>query len=422
MTEKQAAKWTAREGSSQLGRLRRRKAIERGEFIPYLQPLVEMRTGLVAGYEVLARWNHPEAGMLLPNEFIRQAETEGWVGDLMHSLLQQSFLFAQSLGRRTVLAISVSPMQFQDLTLPEQIGAAARRFDFSLDRLTIEITETPFLADRDRALLIARELKQIGCRLSLDDFGTGCSSLRTLQSLPFDEIKVDHSFVSSMQEHRESRKIVAAVIGLGQSLGITTVAEGVEKQEQADMLRWLGCDLGQGWLYGEPAPIDRLRAECSQPHSPESPAAKIYKPLSERYHDGTPSQRLSQLQAVYDGAPVALAFLDCNLRYRNLNQRLANFNGIPVEAHLGRFVAELRPDVFQKVQPYLQRALAGEAIHNVKLTFTNRVTNKEQRVSLSYQPTLDEANEVIGVSIAASELMQWDENEPLLTSAGRAAM
>ena len=396
-------------GCSQLGRLRRRKAMERGEFVPYFQPLVELRTGHVTGFEVLARWNHPEAGLLLPEAFIPQAEQEGWVGDLTQHLLRSSLQCAQKLDPSASVAINVSPLQLQDLTLPDQLTRAARQWGFSLDRLIVEVTETAFTTDRDRALLIARELKQLGCQLALDDFGTGYSSLRSLQALPFDVIKVDRSFVSSMQEHRGSRKIVAAVVGLGQSLGITTVAEGIETQEQADMLLWLGCDLGQGYLYGKPLPEEQL---CKVPVNPklfQMPKPKICKRVNERSFDATPVQRLAHLQAVYDGAPVGLAFLDHNLRYRNLNQRMANMNGASIESHLGNKVAELRPDLFPHIRPYIERALAGEAIQDLEVTFEASATSREQTLLLSYQPALDEADEIIGVSVAAIDLTKYKQ-------------
>jgi len=122
--------------------------------------------------------------------------------------------------------------------------AVAAEGCFPLHRLTIEITESALVDDLERAEAAARALKALQCKLSLDDFGTGYSSLKHLHALPFSELKVDRNFVNSMTEKRESRKIVAAVVGLGQSLGLTTVAEGVETQEQANMLLWLGCDLG----------------------------------------------------------------------------------------------------------------------------------------------------------------------------------
>lgn len=423
MTAKQTPKWAARKGSSQLGRLRRRKAMERGEFVPYFQPLIEIRTGTLAGYEVLARWSHPEAGLLLPETFIDQAEVEGWIGDLTQSLMQRSFQCARNFGEGTTLALNVSPTQLQDLTLPEQIESAARLWHFEPNRLTVEITEKAFLLNHDRALLIARELKQIGCKLSLDDFGTGQSSFRTLQSLPIDEIKVDCSLIDSMKEHRESRKIVAAVIGLGQNLGIITVAQGVKTQEQADILLMLGCDLGQGYFYGEPAPVDLLQSEARQTRARKPLLPRIANPSLEHGLEGTFAETIAHLRAIFDGAPIGLAFLDCNLRYRNLNQRFADFNDALVEAHLGKPIAGLHPGDPSQVAEHLSRALNGEATHNVPLCCTHPVRCTKQTLLLSYQPVLDEANEVVGILIAALDPTQGEQDKrPLCEGQITAAM
>jgi hypothetical protein len=130
---------------------------------------------------------------------------------------------------------------------------------FPLERLTVEITESAFVDNLERAQTIARELKAMGCRLSLDDFGTGSSSLRHLPVMPFDELKIDRSFVASMTHNLPSRKIVAAIVGLGRGLGLIALAEGVETNEQAEILLRLGCERGQGWLYGHPLPAEELR-------------------------------------------------------------------------------------------------------------------------------------------------------------------
>jgi PAS domain S-box-containing protein len=249
-------------------------------------------------------------------------------------------------------------------------------------------------------------LKALHCRLALDDFGTGYSSLKHLQALPFDELKVDRSFVSSMTQSRESRKIVAAVVGLGRSLGLITVAEGVETQEQADMLLWLGCDLGQGFLYSQPVPIEDLPAIVSRKPQPYASC------LSERLDEGPitslealPGQRFAQLQAIYDGAPVGLALLDRNLRYVSLNRRLAQMNGAPLAAHLGRPITELVPDLYPQFEPFLRRALAGESISNFEVQRPNFEAGGGYRtLMISYQPVRDEAGEVMGVSIAVVDI------------------
>ena len=174
---------------------------------------------------------------------------------MVHSpaLLRSVFAASSDIPEHLTLSVNISLTQLTDHTLPRHIRIAAEQADFPLNRLILEITESALIGNTEHAYLIANELKQQGSRLAFDDFGTGYSSLRHLQALPFDEIKVDATFVRSMTHTRESRKIAAAVIGLGNSLGLVTVAEGIESQTHADMLLWLGCELGQGFLYGRPS-------------------------------------------------------------------------------------------------------------------------------------------------------------------------
>jgi EAL domain-containing protein (putative c-di-GMP-specific phosphodiesterase class I) len=179
-----------------------KSALEREEIVPSFQPLIELRGGRLAGFEVLARWRHPELGLVLPENFISLAEGNGLVGQLMQQVLRRAFVSAPVLPAPLVLAVNVSPIQLQDLSLPGQIRAAAEGAGFPLNRLTIEITETALANSLERAQTVVRELKEMGCRLALDDFGTGYSSLLHLQALPFDELKVDASFVRSMTDTR----------------------------------------------------------------------------------------------------------------------------------------------------------------------------------------------------------------------------
>lgn len=382
------------------------RAIEDGEFVPHFQPLVDLRTRQLQGFELLARWNHPQRGLIPPDEFIPLAEKDGWIHRLTEELLQQGFSALSALPGAPVLSVNISTVQLRDLSLPQQIQATAEKAGFSLERLVIEITESALTQDLDSARAIVHALKEMGCKLALDDFGTGYSSLLHLQSMPFDELKVDRSFVGSMTQQRDSRKIVAAVVGLGQSLGLTTVAEGIETQEQAEMLLWLGCELGQGWLYGRPVPAAQLAEVVSDYEQKRlsSPPSDVIGRASRSSLDSLPSQRLAQLQAVYDGAPVGLAFLDRNLRYMNLNRRLANMNGRPLEEHLGRTVAEMIPILFPHVEQYIRRALAGEAIPGVEVTKPASGGSEEKTLLLSYEPARDEAGEVVGVSVALVDL------------------
>ena len=388
------------------------QALREGEFVPFFQPLVTLRTGQLAGVEVLARWQHPVAGLIPPNTFIAVAEQDGWIGELTRQILQKAFATAAAaLPDPLTLAINISPLQLRDISLPEQIRALAAEAQFPLSRVLVEITESALIDTPQSATAIVAELKKMGCRLALDDFGTGYSSLSHLQALPFDKLKVDQSFVSSMTEKRESRKIVSAVVGLGQSLGLMTVAEGIETQEQAEMMLWLGCDLGQGYFYGCPLPAEELsacvaaRREKLLIHSESA-----WKKISAANLDSSPTQRLAQLQAVYDGAPVGLAFLDQNLRYITLNQKLANMNGIKIEDHLGHSVAEIIPELFPYVEPYIRLALSGEAVSDVEAPLSD---TSETRL-VSYYPVSDEAGEVIGVSLAVTDITNRKRAEDAL--------
>ncbi|MDR3742076.1 MAG: EAL domain-containing protein [Terracidiphilus sp.] len=378
------------------------RAIARGEFVPYFQPIVHLRTGELHGFELLARWHHRRSGWIAPTEFIPAAERDGWIDAMTHTLLRQAFHALAKTSCSANLSINISPVQLYDRTLPDQIAALAAECNFRLERITVEITETALANDLERARETVTALQDKGCQLALDDFGTGYSSLTQLHSLPFNELKVDRSFVSTMMERRDSRKIVAAVVGLGQSLGLTTVAEGVETHEQAEKLRWMGCDLAQGWLFGQPLPAHSLAEAANRTWSGATvvSTSEMRGSSSRGSLDWLPSQRLAHLQAIYDGAPVGLAFLDCEMRYVYLNRRLANMNGRPMLEHLGRTVKEMLPELFPEVAPYIRRALSGESITGVEVEKPKEGPNAGRRILLSYEPARDEAGEVIGVSVA----------------------
>ena len=377
------------------------RALENGEFLPYFQPQVQLRSGKLTGFEVLARWSHATKGIILPDDFIPLAERDGWIHELTYQILVKAFSSALPLPGALQLSVNIPPIQLRDRSLAKQFEEVARLTGFSLERVMVEITESAMTDNPAQARLIAEELKELGCKLTLDDFGTGYSSLRHLQSLPFDELKVDKSFVSSMVQKRDSRKIVAAVVGLGQSLGLTTVAEGVESHEQAEMLLWLGCDTGQGWLFGQPEPAESLSTVLSAPqHKVATGIAFPWKNLSIGGMEGLPAQKLAQLQAVYDGAPVGLGFLDRGLRYVNLNRQLAEMGGRSVEEYLGRTAQEMVPHLYAKFEPYIRRALQGEAIAGFEVDVPATRENGAMTSLVSYQPARDEAGEVVGVSVA----------------------
>lgn len=226
----------------------------------HFQPIVELRSGRIKGFEALARWWLPSRGMVPPAEFIPAAERCGLIGPLTDMVLRKACLAGRSWPEDIAVSVNVSSSQMQDGSFPARVAAILRETGFAPDRLELDITESALLSNMEQARGIVAALKVMGVRLALDDFGTGWSSLRYLQAFPFDKIKIDGGFVHSMGAHTESAKIVASVIRLGRSLNIPTVAEGIETQAEADSLLRLGCALGQGWWLGRPIPAEAVDA------------------------------------------------------------------------------------------------------------------------------------------------------------------
>jgi len=401
-----------------------RRAIENDQIVPFFQPLTALRSGRLTGFEVLARWVHPDLGPVLPNDFIASAEEQGLIWELTRQVLRKAFTATPMIPSPLQLSVNISPSQLRDDTLVRSIRDLAETGGFPLDRLVIEMTESALVTDLGRAQAVARELKEMGCKLALDDFGTGYSSLSQLQLLPFNELKIDRVFVTEMMKTRESRKIVASIIGLGHSLGLTTVAEGVETEAQAEMLIWLGCEQAQGWLYGKAMEAAKIPDAIAAPPRPISP--RMTSPgegwASPSLH-ALPAQRLSQLQAIYDGAPVGLCFLDRNLRYISLNRRLAEINGIPIADHIGKTVAEVLPQIFPRIEEYLHRVLKGESISEADISIPAKSDNDaEKMLRVTYYPALDEADEVIGISVAVLDVTSENSfEEPSIEETGFAA-
>lgn len=259
-----------------------RRAFEEDEFFPLFQPIVELKTGRLAGFEVLARWNHARLGRISPDAFVPIVLNAGLINTLTERLLRRMFAAAPLLADPLRLSFNLAPPQLLDRTLPRQIQAAAHFGGFPLHRLTVEMTGSAIYDDLASAQAVACELKALGCRLALDDFGTEHSSLHHLEVLPLDELKVDRSLIHRIALSPECRKIVAAIVGMAESLGLEAAAVGVESVEQAEILNWLGCNLGQGWHYGKPAPaaeIPRMAAALQGVSRPLPPVAEIGPPL-----------------------------------------------------------------------------------------------------------------------------------------------
>jgi EAL domain-containing protein (putative c-di-GMP-specific phosphodiesterase class I) len=244
-----------------------RRGLERGEVVPYYQPIVDLPSGRVLGYEVLARWLHPERGLLGPGEFLPLAEETGLLVDLGAGILRDSL--AQLAQWRAAgypfsdcsLSVNVGTRQLVDPNFYGVVVDALDETGIDANSLWLEITETALLSDVKSATVALRDLRSLGLHLSVDDFGTGYSSLTYLKRFPIEAIKIDRSFVSGLGIESEDTSIVEAVVRLGQALNLNVVAEGVESPLQLTRLREFGCDRGQGYLFGRPRPANLIEHE-----------------------------------------------------------------------------------------------------------------------------------------------------------------
>ncbi|HLH95800.1 MAG TPA: EAL domain-containing protein [Xanthobacteraceae bacterium] len=231
-----------------------RKAFANGEFDLYYQPLVNLHADRVSGFEALLRWNHPERGMVLPDEFIWLAEEIGLIGPLGEWVLRRACSDAARWPGDLKVAVNLSPAQFRTRSVVQAVLSALAYSGLPPHRLELEITESVLLGETEANLAILHQLREVGARISMDDFGTGYSSLSYLRSFPFDKIKIDRSFVRDLAERPDCMAIIRAVAGLGASLGISTTAEGVETEAQLQRLRAEGCTEAQGFLFSPPRP------------------------------------------------------------------------------------------------------------------------------------------------------------------------
>ena len=235
-----------------------RRGIQRGELVPFFQPILSLRSGRVTGYEVLARWEHPERGLLGPGEFMAQAEESGVMLELGAAMLRGALTQLRdwrtespAFERRTV-SVNVATRQLTDPGFYHSMADILEEVGIGGESLWLEITETSLLSDVKGVMAALTDLRALGIRLAVDDFGTGYSSLTYLKRFPVEAIKIDRSFVSGLGLNGDDSAIVDAVVRLGSALNLTVVAEGVETKEQARALQALGCDRGQGYLFGRP--------------------------------------------------------------------------------------------------------------------------------------------------------------------------
>jgi diguanylate cyclase (GGDEF)-like protein len=256
-----------------------RFGLEHAQFVPFFEPQVDLATGDIVGFEVLARWNHPLSGIIAPDVFIPVAEEIGLIGRLSEQVIAGALREAVNWDPAIKISVNISPTQLADGWLAQRIVRLLSETAFPAERLVVEVTESSLFADIDLARTIVTSLKNQGVRLALDDFGTGFSSLSHLRSLPFDIIKIDRSFVTNLEEKRDSAAIIRAVTTLAGALSVPVCVEGIENEESFKAVVRLGCDIGQGWYFGKAMRAEQardlldasVRLETPTKQDPDSP-------------------------------------------------------------------------------------------------------------------------------------------------------
>lgn len=250
---------TSQQNLSLLSELRR--ALDRNEFQMFVQPKLMLNSGEFIGLEALVRWQHPDKGMIYPDNFIPFSEKTGFIRLLTQWVLEQSAMLSRDLtahGIKAKISVNLSTRDLMDQNLPLKFSAMLTSYNVSAASFCLEITESSIMDDPVRALTTLEGLHELGVELSIDDFGTGYSSLAYLKKLPVDELKIDKSFVMNMESDVEDAKIVRSTIDLGHNLGLRVVAEGIESEAVWQLLADMGCDQGQGYFMSRPIPLHQL--------------------------------------------------------------------------------------------------------------------------------------------------------------------
>ncbi len=238
-----------------------RMALNRGELVAHFQPQYCLASGLLSGAEALARWRHPQAGMLGADQFVPLMEREGMIDELFDVMLEQSLDLMESWaarGKRLQVSVNASALTLENVDVPDLWRVRVQQRGLDPGQVTIEVTETAIARNFHGLLESVIRLRMHGFLVSLDDFGTSFSTLQQMSELPATEVKIDRSFLDRAMRYERARSIFESIVKLGCTLGLAVVAEGVETQEQADFARAAGCSAAQGWFYGEPVPAEEM--------------------------------------------------------------------------------------------------------------------------------------------------------------------
>lgn len=273
-----------------------RQGLHKGEFVPYYEQQIDLETGELVGFEMLARWTSPELGLVSPEIFIPIAEELGLIGEMSEQLMTQAFADAREWHEDLTLAINISPLQLRDPWFAQKLLRLLVKQTFPPHRLEVEITESCLHEDIGIVRKTITSLRNQGVRVSLDDFGTGYSSLEQLRTLPFDRLKIDRAFVTELRDTDSSTSIVDAIVSLSKGLDMPITAEGIEDKATLDALRKMGKLKGQGYLYGRPETADQVRERLAV-------QGKLNNELDVSKRDISPASKASDADAGSEEAP-----------------------------------------------------------------------------------------------------------------------
>ncbi|CAK9884320.1 MAG: putative signaling protein [Candidatus Erwinia impunctatus] len=295
-------------------------AIGKGEFIPFFQPIVSLSDQRIVGFELLARYRDEDDIIVRPDTFMAEITKFDLFDEMMISIIYQTSDFIKLWPHDLFVSVNVSPIQLKNNNVVQIIKEFIDEIKLTPKRLKIEITETALINDMVSARKNMNELASMGCLICMDDFGTGFSSLTWLSELPIETIKIDMSFIRTMLQKKLSRKIVTSIVGLGQNLGIEVVAEGIENEYEADMLREIGCQFAQGYFFGKPMPgPDTLTILSSD----------SIKSLHGKLGRMSVDQRAWQMSSMYDAPNLSICFIDKNMFIVDVSEtftKRVNFN------------------------------------------------------------------------------------------------
>jgi PAS domain S-box-containing protein len=368
------------------------KALECGQVWPAFQPIVHLRSEALAGFEILARWTDPDAGDISPSQFVPILDQHQLVDTLLEGLMRSACAAAVQWDGNFFLAFNVTPSQILSGDLPDRLSAIASQTGFPLARIQLEITECSLISDDAAAFRTLDRLSEIGVAISIDDFGTGYSNFARLEAFPFRKLKIDAQFIRGLEHDNRKRRIVSAVVGLGQSLGITVVGEGVETESEAAILRTLGCPLGQGWLFGKGVPVEEAKRVNDRLAGIEAPTCLL---------DTSPFQQLHQLETLYNQAPVGLCFLDLQYRHVRTNDLFAAMHGLTGRQLEGKSIYDvMHGETIRRVEGVLGQAVGPDPLPPQDYLIANR----EYRVFA--QTDQEIGGENIGFSIVSIDVTE----------------